>query len=241
MSKLLDLQEPSEFIDDIPAWVLEDISDIQKNKADDQKFDIPTWVLEDFSKSIQTATENINTQQDTPKKDERGFFYIIKTPDVPEGVYKIGKTIMTDPNKRLCKYPTYSCCLYTIHVQNADLFEDLVMRKLKGTFKRRMEYGLEYYEADIRTLINEVHNLWLKYGSIDQLQLDKSNEKMKPNGWQYFANEWLAKHPTATAEEAYPNYVETIKTIFMSNEYAEFEFFSAYFNSLSNPTFILPP
>lgn len=168
----------------------------------------------------------------TDQKDQSGFFYIIKTPDVPEGVYKIGKTTMTDPNKRLCRYPTYSCCLYTIHVDNADIFEDLVMRKLQATTKRRREYGLEYYEGDLRYLINEVHQLWLKYGSIKAFSLDKSNEKIKPNGWQYFANEWLALNPEAEHEDAYTAYVDIMKNTFKTSEYAEFEPFSAYLHTL---------
>lgn len=217
-------------------------STLQDEYPDDSAVsDIPKWVLEESKVLVEprivpsvppmpsiSSTQPANTDQ----KDQSGFFYIIKTPDVPEGVYKIGKTTMVDPNKRLCRYPTYSCCLYTIHVENADLFEDLVMRKLKLVTKRRMEYGLEYYEADIKTLVNEVHQLWLKYGSIKEFQLDKSNEKIKPNGWQYFANEWLSKNPAATPETAYPAYVDLMKNTFMSNEYAEFEFFSTYFKSL---------
>jgi hypothetical protein len=165
-------------------------------------------------------------------KNISGFFYIIKTADVPDGVYKIGKTIMEDPNKRLCRYPKYSCCMYTIQVANADLFEDIVMRKLKGAVKRRMEFGIEYYEADIRILVDIVHNLWLRYGQIGEAVLDKSNEKIKPNGWQYFANEWIAQNPAATVHEAYSAYEHMMKTEFMTNEYAEFDCFSIYFNSL---------
>ncbi len=217
-----DTNEPSADAD-IPTWVL------QESKVLAQTVVVPSAPTMDALESVQLVTGV------PPKKDESGFFYIIRTPDVPEGVYKIGKTVMFDPNKRLCKYPTYSCCLYTIHVKNADLFEDLVMRKLKGAVKRRMEYGLEYYEADIRTLIDIVHQLWMKYGNIDEFKLNKSNEKIKPNGWQYFANEWLAKNPSATSTTAYPHYVNIIKTVFMSNEYAEFEFFDAYFKSLSDP------
>jgi len=185
-----------------------------------------------ISSTTHASTMHSSSTTTELKSDQSGFFYIIKTPDVPEGVYKIGKTCQVDPNKRLCRYPTYSCCLYTIHVANADLFEDLVMRKLKGSCKRRMEYGLEYYESDIRTLINEVHQLWLKYGSLVDFQLDKSNEKNKPNGWQYFANEWLAKNPNASADEAYLAYTHIMKSEFMSNEYAEFEYFERYFKSL---------
>ncbi len=205
-------------------------SKLQDDYPDDSAVsDIPKWVLEE-SKEMTISRPMLHMPTD--QKNESGYFYIIKTPDVPEGVYKIGKTTMVDPNKRLCRYPTYSCCLYTIHVENADLFEDLVMRKLKLVTKRRMEYGLEYYEADIKTLVDEVHQLWLKYGSIKEFQLDKSNEKIKPNGWQYFANEWLSKDPTATPETAYTAYVDLMKNTFMSNEYAEFEVFSAYFKSL---------
>ena len=117
-------------------------SKLQDDYPDDSAVsDIPKWVLEE---SKELTISRLIPHMPTDKKNESGYFYIIKTPDVPEGVYKIGKTTMVDPNKRLCRYPTYSCCLYTIHVENADLFEDLVMRKLKLVTKRRMEYGLEY-------------------------------------------------------------------------------------------------
>lgn len=165
-------------------------------------------------------------------QNKSGFFYIIKTPDVPENVYKIGKTTMIDPNKRLCRYPMYSCCMYTIHVANADLFEDLVMRKLKGSVIRRMEFGLEYYEADIYTLINIVHQLWNKYGQIKEFQMDKTIERVKPNGWQYFANEWLSKNKDADAIDAYQHYVLIMQSIFMTNEYAEFEPFIEYYKAM---------
>jgi len=166
------------------------------------------------------------------EKDLSGFFYIIQTPDVPDNVYKIGKTIQSNPNKRLCQYPMYSSAKYTVFVENADLFEDLVMRKLKSNCKRRMEYGLEYYESDLKTLVNIVHELWLKYGDIKEFKLDKSNEQLKPNGWQYFANEWLAKNTEATCDEAYLAYVDIFKNVFNSIEYAEFDVFEYYFNSL---------
>jgi hypothetical protein len=96
-----------------------------------------------------------------------------------------------------------------------------------------MEYGLEYYEINIKNLIGEVHNLWFKYGDLIDFKLDKSNEKIKPNGWQYFANEWLSKNPDASVDVAYQAYVDIIKTTFASNEYAELDCFTAYFNSLS--------
>jgi hypothetical protein len=170
--------------------------------------------------------------QPNSNKNQPGFFYIIKTPDVPPDVYKIGKTIQTDPNKRLCRYPPYSCTQYTVAVANADLFEDIVMRKLKGSVIRRREYGLEYYQSDIKILIDQIHNLWLSYGDLTDTQLDKTIEKIKPNGWQFFANEWLSKHPGVTASEAHLAYISIMRDVFASNEYAELDAFSEYFRSV---------
>ncbi len=121
--------------------------------------------------------------------------------------------------------------MYTIHVTNADLFEDIVMRKLKVSVKRRMELGIEYYEADIRTLISIVHELWLKYGELNDVTLDRTIEQMKPNGWQYFVNEWMAKNVNATVYDAYLAYVDIMKTIFVTHDYAEFDYFKKYFAS----------
>jgi len=165
----------------------------------------------------------------------QGFFYIIKTADTPEGVYKIGKTTQADPNKRLCRYPAGSCCMFTIYVANADLFEDIVMRKLLSVSKRRREFGLEYYEMPLNELIDHVYNLWKKYGQLDDEKLDKNVEKLRPNGWQYFVNEWLSKKENPAeidAEEAYRAYVDIVRDTFMSSEYAEFELFAVYFRAI---------
>jgi len=183
------------------------------------------------SNSLISPAEPPHFAEGVPQPSKDGFFYIIKTADVPAGVYKIGKTCADDPNKRLCRYPKYSCCEYTVHVSNADLFEDIVMRKLKVAAKRRMEFGLEYYEEDIRTLIDLVHQLWLKYGHISEATLDKTAEQMKPNGWQYFVNEWMSKNTDASVFNAYIAYVDIMKTVFMTKDYAEFDYFKQYFES----------
>jgi hypothetical protein len=167
-------------------------------------------------------------------KDESGFFYIIQTPDVPPSVYKIGKTVRPNPNKRLCAYPKFSIVKYTIAVANADLFEDIIMRKFKTAFKRRMELGLEYYEGDLVDMICVVHSLWLKYGQQASLSIDRSLEKIKPNGWQSFVNEWLVKNPDAQPDVAYTAYVDMMQNTFLSNEYAEYPAFALYFEKTTN-------
>jgi hypothetical protein len=177
-------------------------------------------------------TTNNNTTEDTESKSSHGFFYIIQTADVEKNVYKIGKTTQTDPNKRLCRYPAYSNTKYTIHCDNADVFEDLVMRKFKTLFKRRMEYGIEYYEGDITIMIDEVHKLWMRFNKSTDIQLDKDIEKFKPNGWQYFVNEWLCYNTTATMDTAYDNYVKIMTDVFSTNEYAEKNTFMLYYAAM---------
>lgn len=165
--------------------------------------------------------------------DKPGFFYIIQTPDVPANVYKIGKTTNIDPNKRLCRYPRYSSVKYTIEVANADKFEDLVMRKLRiGPVKRRLEFGLEYYECELTVLVEFVHNLWMVYGNQSVLAIDKTIEKNKPNGWQYFANEWLRLNRNAGARAAYNAYVDIMRNVFATSDYCEFEPFLEYYSAL---------
>ena len=159
---------------------------------------------------------------------KEGFFYIIKTSDTPENVYKIGKTTATNPNKRLCDYPQYSIVFYTIAVKNIHIFEKIVIHKLKGRAVRHMEFGYEYYEADIKHLINCVHNIWMSYGHID-IDIYSNIKKNQPTGWQYFANEWLAKNiaQEITPEFAYENYVKMIKESFgaVPCKYDKFEIY----------------
>ena len=102
------------------------------------------------------------------------------------------------------------------------------MRKFRTTFRRRMELGLEYYEGDLIDMICLVHEIWIRYGNRATIAIDKTIEKIKPNGWQIFANEWLVKHPDATAEAAYAAYVDMMKNSFLTNEYAEFSVFELY-------------
>jgi predicted house-cleaning noncanonical NTP pyrophosphatase (MazG superfamily) len=191
--------------------------------------------LVDDSKIDPATTRTIVSSYITTK-DTRGYFYIIKTADTPANVYKIGKTVEVDPNKRLCKYPKYSDLKYTVAVANADTFEDLVMRKLKTKVKRRQEFGLEYYEAELPILINIIHEIWMAHGSATEHKIDKpvhrSTERIKPNGWQFFVNEWLSANQSASPEEAYAAYVNCVKTAFLSNEYAEYPCFLTYYSSL---------
>jgi hypothetical protein len=168
--------------------------------------------------------------------DKAGFFYIVQTADVADGVYKIGKTKQDNPNKRLADYPKFSCVKYTIFVENADDFEAYTIRKFKTLFKRRKEYGLEYFEGSIIDMINITHEFWQKFGTSINIEIPKDPVAIKPNGWAYFANEWLSKNLSANQpinyDEAYNAYVKILTTDFASNEYAEREVFDLYLSQL---------
>lgn len=158
-----------------------------------------------------------------------GYFYIIKTSDTPANVYKIGKTIQVNPNKRLCQYPIYSECHYVVRVENADAFEDYIMRKLKFEAKRRIEYGLEYYEIEIKKLIDFVHQIWMNHGQSKIITIPKKPTCPSPPGWQYFFNEWLSKNKNATVDTAFAQYIAIIKQEFLTQPATTFEEFEKYF------------
>lgn len=169
----------------------------------------------------------------TTTKEPSGFFYIIQTADVPLGIYKIGKTARSNPNKRLCEYPKFSSVKYTISVSNCHVFESYAMRKFRVLFKRKREYGLEYYEGNIIDMINLAHTLWNKFESTECV-VDTRIEKIKPNGFQYFINEYYSNQTNPTLIESYDKYVDMMKNTFMTNEYADEYTFITYLNYILN-------
>lgn len=177
----------------------------------------------------------MSTQEDKEFVDHSGFFYIIKTADTEDNVYKIGMTKRCNPNKRLCEYPKYSAVKYTIAVDYIDVFEDYIMRKFRILFKRRLEYGIEYYECnDIKKMIDVVHQIWMKYGD-KEIQIDKKLENIKPNGIQAFINDWFSKQEDPSSIDldiAYIEYVKMMKEIFLTEEYAENETFKIYMSKI---------
>lgn len=142
-----------------------------------------------------------------------GFFYIVKTVDVDDDVYKIGKTTQSDPNKRLCNYPKGSSVKYTIAVDNVDVFEDYIMRKFGKIFVRRIEYGLEYYQGDLTAMINTSHELWNHFNNQTGTEEKTDNKQDIPNEWDVFYIEWLSKQNTMFIEddEAFEIYSKLVK------------------------------
>lgn len=167
------------------------------------------------------------------QKDLSGFFYILQNAELPDGVYKIGKTKRASPTKRFCEYPKFSAVKYTVAVANADDFETYAMRKFRTVFSRRMEFGLEYYQGDLKQMINLAHDLWNKYGNADAIVLNPVIEKIKPVGIQYFINEyWSKQDPKPNMSLAYQKYVDIMTTIFQTQQYATEDIFTLYMNTI---------
>lgn len=168
-------------------------------------------------------------------KDISGFFYILQSAEIPDGVYKIGKTKRSSPTKRFCEYPKFSAVKYTVAVSNADDFEKYAMRKFRTVFSRRMEFGLEYYQGDLKQMINLAHELWNKYGDADTIKLNPMLDKIKPVGIQYFINEYWSKQKSKPSiDTAYNKYVELMTKTFQTRDYAAKNVFELYINTILN-------
>jgi len=110
------------------------------------------------------------------------------------------------------------------------------MRKFRVMFIRRMEYGLEYYQGDIRKMIDLVHQIWMNYGN-KKIIIDKSIEYIKPNGIQAFVNSWLSKQEDPINIDlsiAYTEYVKLMKDEFLTNDYADQTIFIIYLRHILN-------
>jgi hypothetical protein len=165
--------------------------------------------------------------------NSEGFFYIIQTADVPLGVYKIGKTTRSNPNRRLCEYPKFSCVKYTVSVNDCHGFESYVMRKFRLNFERCLQYGLEYYKGDIKEMINLSHKIWNLHGASHKIIINKSIEKIKPNGFQYFINNWYINQIVPPDPyKSYLMYKLIMQKTFMTNDYSSKSVFITYLNRL---------
>ena len=192
----------------------EDVSESKSEVIDD------TSLFSDI-KSIGLLINSNNVSVD-------GFFYIIQTSDVTDSVYKIGKTEDMDLNRKLCIYPVYSCVKYTVYCENIDLFYNMVVHKFSTTFKKKLEYGQNYYFGDLKNMVDCCHKLWMTYGNETKKIYNEEIGKIKPYGWDYFSNEWLINNLDKSNDESYNVYLNIIKNTFGSNEYAEKEIFDKY-------------
>jgi hypothetical protein len=82
------------------------------------------------------------------------YIYLLKTRaslNILEPVYKIGKT--QDFNKRLSGYDKGSEPILVLFVKNCDTFERILLELFNTQFRKRDDYGNEYFEGNVSHMI----------------------------------------------------------------------------------------
>ena len=72
-----------------------------------------------------------------------------------ENLYKVGKTTR-EMHKRLLDYPIGSRLLLCLDVQDCHKTEKILLDVLRQKYINRLDVGTEYFEADIKELLNDV-------------------------------------------------------------------------------------
>ena len=78
-------------------------------------------------------------------------------------------------------------------------------------------------------MINAAHSIWTKYGNAARVKISKKIERLKPNGFQYFCNEWLSQQDRLPPiDVVYDAYVSIITSAFGTSDVAEKKMFIIY-------------
>lgn len=108
------------------------------------------------------------------------YIYLLRTRasvNINESVYKIGKT--TDFNKRLSGYDKGSEPILILYVVNCDVFERVLIDNFTNLFTKRNDYGNEYFEGNVREMIQEImirfHELNMCYSNPILKQKEENN------------------------------------------------------------------
>jgi len=86
------------------------------------------------------------------------YIYLIQEREfirLQEPVYKIGRTCQQD-FKRFDGYPKNSHLVLMVDVMDCKAIELLIIKKFKGIFKHRKDYGNEYFEGEKMRMIKEI-------------------------------------------------------------------------------------
>jgi hypothetical protein len=87
------------------------------------------------------------------------YIYLLRTREFirfNENIYKIGKTTQ-EPNNRLRGYPKGSEILYIISVKNCHETELLCINKFKYEYVQKRDYGIEYFEGNVKDMIKTIN------------------------------------------------------------------------------------
>jgi hypothetical protein len=114
------------------------------------------------------------------------YIYLIQEREyirLGENTYKIGKT-KQEPGKRMGQYPKDSQMQTITRVDNCDIAEKELIKTFTEKFKRRKDYGNEYFQGDYVEMIDIIS--------------------------KYACNKLQPKQPEVSIVHHFPNYIEDI-------------------------------
>ena len=106
----------------------------------------------------------VNDEKEEDKSDEYYVYLIQTVGNKNSNIYKIGKTIESDPYDRLRKYEK-GLKFHFITFVDKNIFEDfesIVIEEFKNKFIHRNDIGKEYFEGDRQGMINCICELYLE-------------------------------------------------------------------------------
>jgi hypothetical protein len=110
--------------------------------------------LEENQKYIEK--NNIIEEKKNLEKSQEGYFYIIQLREfikTKENIYKIGMSNRLELEERMKEYPKFSHKYLELKVNSPKSFETIIKKFFDFKFKKRIEYGTEYFEGDIDKMI----------------------------------------------------------------------------------------
>lgn len=92
-----------------------------------------------------------------------GYIYILIEREfirTREPVYKIGKTTQ-DEFKRFKQYPKNSKLIQQIYCEDCHGLERELIELFRVKYKQRREFGIEYFEGDVKDMVYTIFNVWM--------------------------------------------------------------------------------
>jgi hypothetical protein len=110
------------------------------------------------SKQLISYLKNIGKQERSP------HVYIIQEREfirLKESTYKIGET--QKPHKRFNNYSKSSELIYIVHCKDSLMIERAVKKRFKDLFKEQTQYGSEYFNGNVISMMDEIDNIINQY------------------------------------------------------------------------------
>lgn len=112
-----------------------------------------------------------------------------------EDTYKVGKTIQKNC-KRTGSYPKGSVVHYVESVSDCDLLEKLVINKFTSEFKRRLDYGYEYFEGDLTEMKSLMFSIIRSFEKMSDYEKEKIRKIYKNKEMSIFTQDYTNSFKT---------------------------------------------